>query len=439
MIQMAFVCVGIGLIGCGCAASRTWTGPVVEPLTDGGGVVESGMYRDMPYVMASINGHEPMKFLFDTGASLNVLFIEAANDLDIHPVGDASVTGSSGVKKKLPVAFIESLTYGPVVMSDMAFIIQNLGDNDTPYSVKHGLAGIIGVRGLEDLTIDIDYPNRQVAITQERLSFDNLGTSVMHIRGDGLPMVPIRFVDPDMPESDRIIWSLLDSGNANHFDLRTDEAGSLLDQSKVTNGHRTMGIHGIKQLVDVGPVRMEMFIGETQLEGMNAAVSDVENRLDSSTLRNFHVKIDMKSQLVSFTRADNAQRLVSTQRMGITNLWTLDGYRVDQTIEGSAAHLLGMRAFDQVMLIDGVEPSLLHVKAPYWAVESDATTITVRIRRVSDEGWVDIVLPIDGSVEGIEKRERINKKKPGVEVEMTGEDGEVIRGVMMPVDPADVE
>lgn len=407
-------------------------------LVDGGGAVESGMYRDMPYVMASINGSEPRKFLFDTGANLNMLFNSSADELNIKPTSTVSVVGASGIRNKLPMAFVDELVFGPVSMGNMAFLIHDIKNSkhlSGPESDEANpeIAGIIGIRGLEEFTIDINYPEKQVSITHERLSLENPGTSEMRVRSNELFMVPVKFLDPDEPGSFNTVWSLLDSGNIRLFDLHTNEAERFIDHSKRTSGHKTTGIHGVAQFVDAGPLREGILVGTTQIEGVSAMVSEVENRLDSSTLRNFHVKIDKKSRLVSFTRPDNASRLVSTRRMGITNLWTLNGFRIDQTLEGSAAYLLGIRAFDEVMLIDGVPPGSLHLKTSYWAVEPAAATITVRIRRESDQGWVDVVLPIDGSVEGIEQREQINKEHDGIQVKMTSMDGEVIETVLSPI------
>jgi len=437
MIRIIFVlaCFGFVLTLGGCTNSRVWKGPIVEPLRDGGGVVESGMYRGMPYVMASVNGSEPMKFLFDTGASFDLVTPKAAKELGLRAIGAARVEGASGLTKSLPFALADRVEFGPVAIEDMVFVIRDLAAV-SPY-FSEDIAGLIGITGLEEFTIDIDYPRRVVSITQERLSLDDPGTSVMYTLADGLLMVPVSFTDPEEPGSSRVVWSLLDSGNDRMYDLHTDEAKLFLDQSKLTGGHGAKGIHGIGRLHDAGPMRMGLQIGHTQLEGMAAAVSDVESRLDSTSLRNFHVKIDMKSKLVSFTRTDNAQRLVSTNRMGITNLWVYDGHRIDQTIGGSAAHLLGIRAFDEVMLIDGVEPNGLHVKTAYWAAGAEATTITLRIRRVVDDGWVDVVLPIDGSVEGIEERDAINLKSQKIEAELTGEDGDVIHVEMTPVESMD--
>jgi len=439
MLGIFAVCVGCFLGG--CTATRHWDGPEVEALIDGGGVIESGMFKQMPYIMASVNGSEPMKFLFDTGASVNILFTDQAKELGIRPNGLAPVHGASGRIKKIPFDIIDRVEFGPVVMHDMVFLIHDLTEASIVIGTKiegvAGIAGIIGIAGLEAFTIDIDYPARQVAITQERLSLDDPGTSVLYTRPGGLLMVPVRFVDPDEPESSRIVWSLLDTGNSARFDLHTDVAEALIDQDSVTNHHGFMGIHGIKQFIDAGPVRAAIVLGESRLEGISASVSDVESRLNARTLRNFHLKIDMKSQLVSFTRADNARRLVSIRRMGITNLSSFDGYRIDRVIKGSPAYLMGIRAYDKVLLIDGHEPTAIHNKAPYWAADPDTTTITVRIHRKSDDGWVDVVLPIDGSVEGIEEKEPINEKPLGIEVEMTGTDGEVIRGIMTPVEPVD--
>ena len=441
-ILIAALC-AFGMFGSGCSGLMAWGGPRVEPLVDGGGAVESGMYRGMPFVMASINGSEPMKFLFDTGANLNMLFTSSADELNIKPTSTVTVIGASGIRKKLPMAFVDELVFGSVSMGNMAFLIHDI-QNSKHLSEPEGneanpqIAGIIGIRGLEEFTIDINYPERRVSITDERLSLENPGTSEMRVRSDGLFMVPVPFSDPDEPGAFNTVWSLLDSGNIRFFDLKTNEAERYLDPAQRTSGHKATGVHGVEQLVDAGPLQAGILVGTTQLDGMIAMVSAVENRLDSSTLQNFHVKIDKKSRLVSFTRPDNAQRLVSTNRMGITHLWTFDSFRIDQTLEGSAAYLLGIRAFDEVLLIDGVEPNLMHLKTNYWAVEPGAMTITVRIRRVSDDGWVDVVLPIDGSIEGIEEQERINHKT-GVDVQMTGEDGKVTRGVFTPIETSEVE
>lgn len=436
-IGLFMVGIGIGLSG--CTITRNWDGPQVELVDDGGGAIESGMYRDMPYIMASIDGREPMKFLFDTGANLNVLFTKTAKQLETKSIGKIGVNGASGLTKTLPIAFIDELTFGPIKMNDMAFLVHDLSERLSFMSTNTDIAGIIGIRGLEEFTIDIDYPNKQVAITQERLDLDDPSTSVMYRRPGGLLMVPVQFIDPEISEYHRVVWCLLDTGNTNKFDLHTDIAAVLIDQDKITSGHRTMGIHGIDQLVDIGPIRTDMRIGDVRFEGMNASVSDVESRLDSSTLRNFHLKIDMKSELVSFSRPDSAHRLVSASRMGITNLWLHDGYRIDQSIIDSPAHLLGIRAYDEVLLINGVEPELMHVKTPYWGVSPDANSVTLRIRRSSDDGWVDVVLPIDGSVEGIEQQSPINGESNGVQFKYTNEDGEIIRGRMTPMDPEGVE
>jgi predicted aspartyl protease len=440
MRMLGFFAVCVGCFLGGCTATRHWDGPEVEALIDGGGVVESGMFKEMPYIMASVNGSEPMKFVFDTGASVNLLFTDQAEKLGIRPNGIAPVTGASGLVKKIPFDAIDRVEFGPVVMHDMVFLIHDLDESSSLIQPEvKDIVGLIGINGLEAFTIDIDYPARQVSITQERLSLNDPETSLIYTRPGGLLMVPVEFVDPEAPESSRIIWSLLDTGNTGLLALKTDIAKDLIDQNELTNSHRMMGIHGIEQLVDTGPVQMGLVVGQTRLEGILASVSDKESRLDSSTLRNFHLKIDMKSQLVSFTRADNARRLVSTRRMGITNLSSFDGYRIDRVIKGSPAYLMGIRAYDKVLLIDGHEPTAMHDKAPYWAAESDATTITVRIERRAEKDWVDVVLPLDGSIDGIEERARINPKKPGIKVKMTGEDREVIETVLTPIENEDTQ
>jgi Aspartyl protease len=435
MRMLGFFAVCVGCFLGGCTATRHWDGPEVEALIDGGGAVESGMYRGMPYIMASVNGAEPMKFLFDTGAGFNIFTPEAAKELGIKRDGYAHVRGASGKTKPIIAATIDRVEFGPVSMGDMVFLIHDLREV-SPYFADE-IAGIIGYRGLEAYTIDIDYPNRRLAITDERLDPRAPDTSVFYRDPFGLQWVPISFVDPDSPKHTRMVWCMLDTGNIATFDLVHDAAEPLLDYTRASDGHESIGIHGIKEPKTMAPLRAGMLIGQTRIEGVNALLNDVENRLSSNLLRNFRIRIDGKSQLVSFTRADNARRLVSIRRMGITNLSSFDGYRIDRVIKGSPAYLMGIRAYDKVLLIDGHEPTAIHNKAPYWAADPDTTTITVRIHRKSDDGWVDVVLPIDGSVEGIEEKEPINEKPLGIEVEMTGTDGEVIRGIMTPVEPVD--
>lgn len=426
MIRIILVAMCVGLFGVG-GCTRVWSGPVVEPLASGDGMIESGLFRGVPYVMASVNGSEPRKFIFDTGANLNAIRPGFAKELGLKSWGKVVVNDATGLNRRMPVCFVDRVEFGPVAMRNMGFLINDLDALLPEHSEE--FVGMIGILGLRGFTIDIDYPNKKVAITNERLDSSDPDTCVFYSGQGYRPMVPMSFVDPESPERTRVVWGLLDSGNNGPIDLKGDAAVPLIDHERAEDGYIGMGIHGVEQITVKAPVRHRLKLGQTTLEGMNASINSIESRLGSDVLRSFRVKIDGQSNLVSFTRSDNARRLVSIGRIGISDLFLFDGYRMDTIDEGSVAELLGIRSNDKVLLIDGVAPNEMHIKTKFWALPEDATTITLRINRWSDGTGVDVVLPLDGSLEGLEKCDPINEKPEKFNVDLMI-DGEASSGVM---------
>tara|TARA_R110000737_G_scaffold2923_18_gene9940 strand:+ start:26057 stop:27097 length:1041 start_codon:yes stop_codon:yes gene_type:complete len=338
-------------------------------------------------------------------------------------VGDAS-----GIKRYMPVCFVDQLEFGPVAMGNVGFLIDNLDVMRLEHN--EGIAGIIGIQGLDSFTIEIDYPNKRIAITDERLDASDPSTSVFFARPGYKPMIPMSFVDPESAERVHVVWGLLDTGNMGPIDLKLDSATPLIDHDQTLDGYLSSGLHDIEHITAMSPVRERLRLGETTLEGMHASINGVQSRLGSDVLQSFRIKLDGRSNLVSFTRPDNARRLVSIDKLGISYLFQFDGIRADAIAEGSVAEHLGMRSSDKVLLIDGKAPDEMYIKTKFWAVADDATTVTIQIDRWSDGTVVDVVLPLDGSLAGLEKHDAINEKPEKFNVDIIMKDGNASLGVM---------
>ncbi len=399
-----------------------WPRPNVELLEGSDGIVESRFVHGMAIIRASINGHEPGWFLFDTGANMDMLTVEAAEKFGLETDRSAHVSGSSGQKKKIKMTIVDRVEFGPVTKRNMIYIIVDMPSFNE--FLGEDIDGIIGARGLEWFTIDLDFPNRKVAITNERLDPDDPSVIEFTRRRNRLVYVPLDVLGAGVKGRSREFSAMLDSGAYDGLSLDTQTAKRVSRYENANGRKPSIGVHGIQEYHPMAELVGGLVLGNTTIDGALAGVDQSKNKIGVGIMRNFRVRIDGASGLVSFERSDGAKRLYGTETFGISKLWRFDGYRIHQIREGSVADLMGLSAFDQVVAIDGKAPTVLVDHTSFWTVAADATTVTVRVVREADDSEVDVVLPLDWATVKIERREKINSTHKKVTGTIEIEDGE---------------
>jgi len=230
-----------------------------------------------PYVMVTINGHGPYRFVIDTGTGTDAIVTpELAHQLGLPAVGQASLTDPSGQgSRKAPIVLIQSLEFAGVQFPAVRAVSH-------PFFSEAGTCdGLLGFTLFRDFLLTLDFPNRLVTLASGSLSPDG-GKSVLPFRmPNGVPRAILK-VDGLQP-----VEAQLDSGGgglvipeklaaqlkydvdptvyasgrsvSTRFQLKTAKLASDVKIGRYTFTHPVIEIHPAFPLVNFGSPPMQIF------------------------------------------------------------------------------------------------------------------------------------------------------------------------------------
>ena len=144
-----------------------------------------------PYVMVTVNGMGPFRFLVDTGTSGDaVVTPELAAQLKLPEVGQVHLNDAGGSGgEQLSVRLIDKLSIAGVEFYAIKAMEHSLLDGDGP------CMGILGFRLFQGFLFTLDFPNRRVVIADGELEAD--GERLIHPFRieDGMPLMNLAFGD----------------------------------------------------------------------------------------------------------------------------------------------------------------------------------------------------------------------------------------------------
>ena len=157
-----------------------------------------------PYIMVTINGKGPFRFVIDTGTGGDALVTpELAAELELPTVGHMNLSDPSGQgSKKAPVVLIQSIEFAGLQFTNIRAVSH-------PFFAEAGTCeGLLGFTLFRDYLLTLDFPNRMITLGTGSLSPDG-GKSVLPFR---MPEgVPIAYLKVDgMPP----VEAQLDSGGS---------------------------------------------------------------------------------------------------------------------------------------------------------------------------------------------------------------------------------
>jgi hypothetical protein len=230
-----------------------------------------------PYVMVTLNGKGPFRFVIDTGTGGNALVTpELAAELGLPTVGHATLSDSSGQGgKKVPIVFIQSLQVAGVEFANIRAISHSF------FAEAGTCEGILGFTLFRDYLLTLDFPNRLIVLTAGTLAPDG-GESVLPFRmPDGIPIARLK-VDGMEP-----VEAQLDSGGgglvlpeklaahlkydidpvvfanghsiSTRFEMKTAKLASDVKLGRYTFTHPVVEIHPAFPLVNFGSPPMQIF------------------------------------------------------------------------------------------------------------------------------------------------------------------------------------
>lgn len=230
-----------------------------------------------PYVMVSINGRGPFRFVIDTGTGGDALVTpELAERLGLPTVGHATLSDPSGQGgKRAPIVQLDSLEVAGVQFTNVRALSHSF------FAEAGTCDGLLGFTLFRDYLLTLDFPNRVVSLTTGSLTPDG-GKAVLPFRmPEGVPLAYLK-VDGLQP-----VEAQLDSGGgglvlpekmAQHlkydvapvvfasgrsvstrFQMKAAKLASDVKLGRYTFTHPVVEIHPAFPLVNFGSPPMQIF------------------------------------------------------------------------------------------------------------------------------------------------------------------------------------
>src|SRR5579863_4699392 len=254
-----------------------------------------------PFVMVTINGKGPFRFVIDTGTG-GEAFISSqlAHDLDLPVSGQARLSDPSGQGgQRAPMVLINSLNVAGVEFSGVHAVVHPLNGDDGDCQ------GLLGFVLFRDYLLTLDFPNRRM-ILQTGAHSHYSGPSVIPFRApDGVPIVAMRICSVYIDDQS-------DSGGSG-LTLPAQVAARLKFAALPTAFSNGQSLSTRFQ------IKAARLAGDVQLAGYTFAKPFVEihpafplANFGSCPMQSFALTFDQKSGLVRFEARQKSLHLAVT-------------------------------------------------------------------------------------------------------------------------------
>lgn len=355
-------------------------------------------------VNVSIDGAEPLPFLFDSGG-LNLLTTEAAKKIGVKLGGNLSVNGVGTSEATAHYAQIARYQVGQAELLDQQFLVIPLPSMITSRGAgQEPIAGLIGYEVFRRFCVTIDYHERQLTLAMP---------SQQHPGGEALHL----FFDSRTP----FVKAAVD-GTEGYFGLDTGDDGAItLFKSFYATHNFPVELPGIRSeqggvggetstllarvdSLSLGGLTVSRPLTQLNFASTGAFASKLNaGNIGSQVFQNFVMTLDYEHRTLYLQKSPDFGYAMPYNRSGI-QLDTDDPRVIKKVDTGSPAALAGLEAGDRIVTInhqavDGEDPS----KVDNQLKQPAGTRLELSARRGGDSKEMAItlkeLLPADGTLQ----------------------------------------
>ncbi len=343
--------------------------------------------NDYFLILATIDGHGPLRLLLDTGAAISLLDDDAAKRIGVRVSSSSlGMTGGGGAAVAAAgQASIGRLDSGEVKLRDFDMVIHDLARFEPFFGPLDGVLGFSALRGS---TFTIDYPARTVTVTNEALdrnaprqeneAWFETGTSRPHILAD---------------VAGRQVRVLVDSGSGGGFDFKMFD--ELPRSSDDRPSHASLALDRLV-LARAARLNGQLRIGPIVFDAPAIGSDPSSSKLGTQVMSKFRWTFDTRRKLIRIDSGPVRIEPAPVTNLGFVGSRRLDEIQVVHIAQDSATYANGLRVGDRVTAINGVAVELFSCAGMREAIER-ATPVVLTIkrkgRRVSVEAHSYNVVP----------------------------------------------
>lgn len=143
--------------------------------------------HDKPFVMVTVNGKGPFRFVIDTGTGGEAFVTpELVEQLALQPTGRIMLNDPSGRGgQRVPMVVLDSLQLAGVEFTGVRAAVHNMTGGDG------SCQGLLGFALFRDYLLTLDYPHHRMALTSGDLKPDGERSVLPFRMPEGIPVVTL--------------------------------------------------------------------------------------------------------------------------------------------------------------------------------------------------------------------------------------------------------
>jgi aspartyl protease/PDZ domain-containing protein len=294
------------------------------------------------YLRVGINGHEPVWFVVDSGASGCVIDTAVAKKLGLQTHGQKRSTGAG--KGTYAVTFTDNVTYdlpGLHVTIPDSLVIDL---SEQPAITGRDIAGILGYDFFARYVIAVDYDAAVMTLFNPAdFSYRGTGTVIPFTLVKKTPHISVHVTVTDGPGVDREV--LVDSGSEDAID--DDSLAGAPKRLEIVGG---VGL-GQEFRTTIGRAR-RLSIGPYVLDQPFGATGGVP-LIGTEVLRRFYIIFDYARSRLILEPNRHLQDAFSFDASGLDLRWSPDSFLIHDVAKRSPAADSGLQAGDAIVSING--------------------------------------------------------------------------------------
>ncbi len=385
ILLAVFLCIGI-------------TSFAQTPLTS----TKMELFGDHIFIHLSVDGSEPLDFVFDTGDGLPVIDLDVAKNLNLDLNHSASKTSAQGAIKGALIDHNTIELNDIQLEKDIQLYATSL--RHLEMSIGRNIDGIIGYDLLHHYVVKLDYDNETFELyNQEGYKYAGSGQSFVFKLDNYIPHIAAEVTLNDGEALNGEFFINTGAGTTLDFNTKFAKNEKIVDRTGEHFSYPVAGLGDTETQHFEGRVKNFSF-GEFTFENLPIGISTAKHGIQNNKkvagiignriLKRFNITFDYSKKMIHFDKNDNFGEKFTVSASGIYLQMDkeMNNVLVHRVYENSPAREAGIKANAQLLKVNGKDINDFTLPQLRKLLKQENQKVELTIQQMGEEKTVTLDL-----------------------------------------------